>query len=185
MRFAADALSLLRGLLAIPLIMLGLTGNWKLAFILLLLAWATDPLDGMLARKYGSYQTRHPTIDFDADGIADSILAFLSSSVPVIYAWFNLPKVVAITLSVVYLLTYIAGTAMVIVMNNTSSRFVRSVIRINMIVFHGLLQIVATIAWFGFMAFGMPAVIAVLVGSIVLGYTQRRKIELWFRGRIA
>lgn len=182
MRFAADVLSLLRVVLTVPVVAYGLAGNWKVAFIVLILAWATDPIDGLLARRYGSLQDEHP--NFDSDGIADTVLAFGSSAVPVIYAWLNLSTWIALILTGIYTLTVVSGVLMTTVMNTDSSVFVRMVIRINMILFHGLIQIVAVIAWFGFMAFGWGAVADVLVGAAVLGYLQLTKINLWFKGVI-
>lgn len=180
MRFAADVLSLLRVILTVPVVVYGLMGDWKVAFIVLILAWATDPLDGLLAHRYGSLQDKYP--DFDSDGIADTVLAFGSSAVPVVYAWRSLSTWTALILTGIYTLTVVSGVLMTTAMNKESSVFVRMVIRINMILFHGLIQIVAVIAWFGFMAFGWEAVADVLVGAAVLGRLELTKIKLWFKG---
>ncbi|QQG50585.1 MAG: CDP-alcohol phosphatidyltransferase family protein [Candidatus Saccharibacteria bacterium] len=184
--YLADTLSLLRAVSVLGVITFSLAGMWKTALVLLALGWATDLFDGLAARKYGCYRDTHP--NFDADGLADSALAFGSSLVPIGYAihhtgWLSAPS---ITLMIVFVATVALGGWMVAIMNNPVTPLNRWVIAINMIVMHGGVQIVAVMLWFTYMAFGYGFAFAVAVNALVaITVYQRDKVLLWWNGRFA
>jgi phosphatidylglycerophosphate synthase len=193
MLYVADALSLLRIILTPFVVFFGLTGRWEAAFVCLITAWFTDLCDGKMARNFGSLRDKYPS--FDADGIADSVLAFVSSAVPVIYygthvGWCSGPTVALIIL---YILTIVSGVWMITVIGaklktlpkKWVARINTRIVAVNMIVMHGIVQIGATIGWFAYMAGGDK--IAVYAGSVLLlaAYGQDHKIRLWRAGRLA
>lgn len=184
--YLADALSLLRAVSVLGVIAFSLAGMWKTAFVLLALGWATDLFDGLAARKYGCYRDTHP--DFDADGLADSALAFGSSLVPIGYAihhtgWFSAPS---ITLMIVFVATVALGSWMVAIMNKPVTPLNRWVTAINMIIMHSGVQIAAVMLWFSYMAFGYGFVFGLVVNALVaITIYQRAKVQLWWQGRLA
>lgn len=176
MRFTADVTSLVRALIAVPVLWFGIEHQWTLAFTLLLLGLATDVVDGWLARRFGSLRDTSP--DFDADGIADSILLFVASFVPVTAYTGNARLVLAILWGV----SLVVGILMVTGWGGPRQR---AVIAFNMIVFHGVLQIGATSVWFAYMATGTVGAIIVAIVMTAVAASQRHKLLLWWNGRFA
>lgn len=184
MKYVADLLSFLRFLAIIPLIAAALVDNWAAAFWVLAIAWMTDLFDGRVAGTFGSLRERHPNLD--ADGIADSVLAFGSSAIAAIYIVTHSGWLISTMVIVLYVLTAVSGLWMVMIMNKPASSVNRRIIAFNMIVMHGIVQIAATLAWFTYMAFGANQMLGIVVGLlIVLPFTQRRKISLWLNGQLA
>ena len=180
----ADQLSILRVLLTVLVIGFSIFGLWVYAAMYLAMAWVTDLLDGHFAREYGSWRDNHP--DLDMDGLADSALAFGSSLVIVGYAWFSYSQEMFWLLAGLYILTVISGGAMASVMNRPNKkRWMVYLIAVNMIVFHGVVQIFGTGAWFAYMAFGWPGVIATLVVALPVVWLQRHKMQLWLAGKFS
>jgi phosphatidylglycerophosphate synthase len=179
LKYFGDVLSLLRALLVVPVIAFSAAGNWTAAVLVLALAWATDLVDGPAAKKWGGLRDRHP--DFDADGIADTVLAFGSTLVPLVYAYANYDMTVVIGLTALYALAAVVGTRMALVMNKPGHRWL---IAFNMIVLHSAVQIGGGLVWFAYMANRNP-VDAWLVGGIfaIIAILQSKKIALWWNGR--
>lgn len=180
MRYLSDLLSLLRFLGIAPVIIFSLEGRWTAATLMLLLAWATDLLDGAAAHRFGSLRDRWP--DLDSDGIADSVLAFGSSAIPVIYYYAHGEYFIAIVLTVVYIVTVAYGIAMVRVMNDEPTPTTRMIVRVNMIVMHSFVQIAGTLCWFAYMAVGEVGACLVFIGMLVVALLQSSKLELWMKG---
>jgi phosphatidylglycerophosphate synthase len=185
--YIADTLSLLRVLATLFVICFALAGMWTTAFVFLIFGWGTDLLDGLAARRYGSLRDSHP--NFDADGLADSALAFGASLVPVGYAihrtgWLSAPS---ITLMTAFVATVVSGVWMVSVMGKPASRLKKAVVAVNMIAMHGAVQIVAVVIWFAFMAYGIGPVLGIVIGSLVavVPATQERKLKMWWTGRLS
>lgn len=219
-----NGLSLLRALCVFPVLIFSLWAAladpwmWVWAFVWLAFGWLTDPLDGWVARRWGSptfawkkweraggdrqsfvewYRIGNKIWDFsfrisanDPDGTADTILAFGSSLVPIVYIWATAPNAwvlaVAMILAVLYLASIVMGIVMMILIGRDSeNRRTKSVVWINMAVFHGLLQIGLTPMWFAYMAAGWWLVVPMLIILAVVGWLQRGKIALWRSGRLA
>jgi phosphatidylglycerophosphate synthase len=181
MKYMADVVSLFRILTVLPVLYFSFADEWRLALAFLVLGWGSDLADGYYARKFGSLRDAHP--DFDADGIADSILAFATSFVPVIYVIDHESGAWASLLIWLWIMTVISGVAMVRVMGKPITTKTRLLVAGNMVVMHGLVQIVGTLCWFAFMAFGIVGVAAVIIAMIPVGFKQRRKMSLWLVGR--
>jgi phosphatidylglycerophosphate synthase len=179
MRYLADALSLLRALAIVPLVVLSAMGDWHNAFLVLAVAWATDLVDGFVARRYGTVFKP----EFDIDGKADSVLAFGSTLVPVVYAYNNYSMTVVVGLTVLYALTVIVGIAMVSVMNKPLTPTNRWLIAGNMIVLHSVVQIGATLVWFDYMASGAEMAIRFTFALVLIAAVNYRKIRLWWNGQ--
>lgn len=176
MRWIADSLSLLRILLTPLVIWAIVDGSYALAFWLWALAWLTDLLDGAAASRYGSISADR---GIDSDGIADSVLAFFVGGAAV-FVLDGAAKVVAITLLV---LSIVMAGAMVLKMNKPGSR---AIIAVNMIIFHGLYQVVGLSMWLGYTAYGWWMVWLLVLAFLVLaGMSQRHKVEAWYRGKFA
>ncbi len=180
----ADSLSLFRIFFTIPVVIYGWNESWKPALLFLALAWLTDVLDGLSARSFGSLRDHLPNLD--SDGIADSILAFGSALVPVIYfirhdGWLG---PVTISLLALYALTLVFGVLMATAMGNLDSTRTKKLIRLNMPLFHGLVQVVGVSAWFAYMAYNLRGLSITLIIALVAIAVQRQKISLWFAGRL-
>lgn len=176
MKLIADSLSLFRIILTIPTVIAMTNHNFVLAFWLWMLAWATDLADGMFARNYGSLSEER---GLDADGIADSVLAFtVGAAVP--FVTDGLVRVVATVL----LLAALGSAGLMVSRMSRRSPATRRIIAVNMVVFHGLYQVVGLSMWLGYVAYGwwMVAVLA-LVFFVTAGMLQRDKIDAWLDGR--
>jgi phosphatidylglycerophosphate synthase len=178
-----DALSLLRALMTVPVIALSATSHWTAAFVCLGLGWATDLVDGACAKQWGGLRNSRP--DFDIDGICDSVLAFGSTAVPLIYAYANYGTTAVINLTGLYAMTVVFGLSMVKVMNTPPTAGRRALIAFNMIVSHSIVQIGGGIMWFAYMAAGQFAVWLVAAILAMTAVFQKRKIGLWWAGRFA
>ncbi|MFS8119351.1 MAG: CDP-alcohol phosphatidyltransferase family protein [Microcoleus sp.] len=181
----ADTLSLFRILLTVPVVYYGWNEYWRTALLFLVLAWSTDVLDGLCARNFGSLRDHLPGLD--SDGIADSILAFGSAAIPVIYyihhdGWFN---PVTVALLVLYALTLVFGVLMATAMGDLDATRTKKLIKLNMPIFHGLVQVIGVSAWFAYMAYNLRGLSMTLIVALVAIAIQRRKINLWFVGRLA
>ena len=179
----ADWLSIDRVLLTGLLLVVSYNQVWTTAVVVFGLAWFTDLLDGWVARRYGSLRDDHPNLDMD--GICDSILAFGSSLVVVVYAWFHYNPAIHWLLIGLWVLTLVSGATMAAAMNRPLTARLQWLIAINMIVFHGIVQILGTAAWFAYMAFGTSGVVATLVVALPVAWLQRRKMRLWLAGKFA
>ena len=179
----ADWLSVDRVLLTGLLLIVSYNQVWTTAVAVFGLAWFTDLLDGWVARRYGSLRDDHPNLDMD--GICDSLLAFGSSLVVVIYAWLNYSPVAYGSLTGLWILTLVSGVTMASMMKRPLTVRLRWLIAVNMIVMHGAIQIFGTGAWFAYMAFGWPGVVATLVVALPVAWLQRRKMQLWLAGKFA
>jgi phosphatidylglycerophosphate synthase len=179
LKYFGDALSLLRALLVVPVIVFSMFGNWQAAVLILAAAWATDLVDGPAAKKWGGLRDSHP--DFDVDGICDTVLAFGSTLVPLVYAYVKYDMTAVIGLTALYALAAVVGTRMALVMNKPGHRWL---IAFNMIVLHSAVQIGGGLVWFAYMANRNP-VDAWLAGGIMAGIAilQNEKIVLWWNGR--
>jgi len=177
--YVADALSFLRAAAVVPVIVYSIMGNWHIAFLILLAGWITDLLDGIAARRYGTVLSP----EFDIDGKADSILAFGSAAVPLVYAYANYSMGVVVGLTILYALTVIVGIWMVSVMNKPLTPSNRWVIAGNMIVLHSVVQIAAVLVWFDYMASGRDMALRLSIVLLGVGLFQNRKIRLWWNGR--
>lgn len=180
--YLADSLSLLRAFSIIPLFVFSLNGEWRAATLVLILAWATDLFDGVAARAYGSLRGRKPS--FDADGLADSILAFVASGVPVVYYFAQGQRLIGSMLAVVYIMTAISALVMIFIMNEPATPKNRAIIRTNMVLMHGVIQIAATLCWFAYMAAGREGVSVMIAAVMIIGLLQRPKITLWMKGEL-
>ena len=180
-KYLADTLSLLRAAAAIPVIAFAVMGNWHAAFLCLVVGWATDLVDGIAARRYGTVLSA----EFDADGKADSVLAFGASAVPVVYAYGHYSPLVAATLTVAYVATCISALAMISIMNKPLTPARRWLIASNMIIMHGIVQIGATLLWFDYMAAGTDNAMRLAATLLGVGVFQHRKIRLWWVGRFS
>lgn len=178
--YLADGLSLLRAASFVPLAALAAAGKWEAALIVLLAAWATDLADGIAAHKFGSWSK---TRSLDMDGIADSVLAFGASSIPVMYAYRHHSTLASTALTIVYAVTVVSAIAMVSIMNGPHTTTRRWAIAWNMIVMHGAVQIGATIVWFAYMASGMADILWTLSLLAMISYYQAHKVRLWWNGK--
>ena len=179
-RYLADALSLLRGVAIVPIAAYAWMEDWHTAFLIFVAAWFTDLVDGLAARRYGTVLSP----DFDIDGKADAILGFGSTAIVLVYAWLHYDPIVVVSLSVLYALTVAFGGWMVKIMNKPVTPVRRWVTASNMIVFHSIVQIGATLVWFDYMASGRDAALR-LTGTLVLvAALNYRKIRLWWSGRL-
>lgn len=181
LKYLADALSFLRAAAVVPVIVFSIMDNWHLAFLILITAWATDLVDGIAAKKYGSFSADHK---IDADGIADSVLAFGSTVVPVVYAYEHNLFFGAL-LTVLYAATAYFGTRMALGMNKEITPQRRWLVAGNMIVLHAIVQIGATLVWFDYMASGTEAALRFIGLLLIVAALQRRKIRLWWMGRFS
>lgn len=175
-----DALSFLRVLSTWPVMYYGLHERWGLAFLFLALGWGTDLLDGMAAKRFGSLSGAN---GLDADGIADTALAFGSTLVPVIYYW-HTPGL-GVSLGVLYALTAVSGSVMAFWAMSRANHDIlaRKVIAVNMIVFHGGIQIVVAMLWFADMA-GTAWFAITVIGLGAVISSQISKIVGWLEGRL-
>lgn len=179
-KYLADALSFLRAVATVPLVVFSIIGDWHAAFLILIAAWATDLIDGVIAKKYGSFCTDHK---IDADGIADSVLAFGSTAVPLLYAWHH-NLVAGVLVSILYVATMAFGLWMVLVMDKPLTPRHRWVIAGNMIVMHSIVQIGATLLWFDYMASGATMALRLSFLLLLVVALENRKIRLWWSGRL-
>jgi phosphatidylglycerophosphate synthase len=183
--YLADLLSLLRIILTSVVVFLGLTDRWEAAFSCLVIAWITDLLDGMAARKFGSLSHDH---ELDADGAADSVLAYLSAAMPVVYygmhtGWHSW---LFIVLACLYASTLISTVWMLCIMNIEHKTPLQvHVLAFQMIVVHAVLQIGATIVWFAYKAHGIGFAGFVGAALVIVLISQKRKLLLWWNGRLA
>lgn len=178
-RYLADLLSLLRAVAIVPVVVFAIMGDWHTAFLILLAGWVTDLFDGVAARKYGTILSP----EFDADGKADSILAFGSTLVPLVYAYENYSMTVVVVFTVLYALTLLIGGWMVLIMNKPLTTVNRWVIAGNMIVLHSTVQIGATLVWFDYMASGADAAMRLTGALAIIAAIENRKIRLWWNGQ--
>lgn len=177
-KYLADVLSFLRAAAVLPVIIYSMQGEWGVAFLFLLLGWATDFADGMAARRWGTVLSK----EFDIDGKADAVLAFGSSIVPVFYAYAH-NVAVGVLLSLLYAVTMYFGAKMALSMNKQLTPKLRRLIAGNMIILHGMIQIGATLVWFCLMATN-PELTVCFVGLLLLvAALQYHKIRLWWVGR--
>jgi phosphatidylglycerophosphate synthase len=179
-KYLADALSLLRACAIAPIAVYAWMGNWHVAFLIFVAAWLTDLVDGILARRYGTLLSA----EFDIDGKADAILGFGSTAIVLIYAWSHYNTVVAVALSILYALTVVFGLWMVTIMNKPLTPARRWVTASNMIFFHSVVQIGATLVWFDYMASGKDAALRLIGGLAIIAGFNFRKITLWWSGRL-
>lgn len=183
-KYLADLLSLLRALALVPVIVFSIAGNWPIAFLFLLMGWATDLVDGIVSKHYeeefGSFSRER---GIDADGIADSVLAFGSSAVPVIYAYHTHHVFVGILLSVLYAATVYFGTRMALSMNKQLTPKRRWLVAGNMIMLHAVAQIGATLVWFCLMATNPELAVCFIGVMALVAALQYHKIRLWWIGR--
>lgn len=179
-RYLADALSLLRGVAIVPIIIYSAMEDWHTAFLIVIAAWATDLVDGWAARRYGTVFS----LGFDLDGKADAVLGFGSSAIVLVYAWTHYEPVVVVALSALYGLTVAFGLWMVAIMNKPLTPTRRWVIAGNMIIFHSVVQIGATLVWFDYMASGRDAALRLTATLLLVAALNIRKIRLWWSGRL-
>jgi phosphatidylglycerophosphate synthase len=177
--YLADTLSLLRAVAIVPVVVFSVMGDWHTAFLIFAAAWATDLVDGYVARKYG---TVLPAA-FDADGKADTVLAFGSTAIVLVYAWLHYDPIVAVGLSVLYAMTVGFGTWMALIMNKPLTPGRRWLIAGNMIVLHSIVQIGATLVWFDYMASGPIMALRFTAALALIAVVQNRKIRLWWNGQ--
>ena len=176
----ADTLSLSRIPVGAVVALLAYYSEWKAAALILTLAWMIDTFDGAVARRFGSFRRRHQGSEFDADGIGDFALEISSSAVVAVYLWQHCHYGwVALG---VWVLSLISAGLMGLLMNK-ATRTAQHVIRINMIVFHGLLNIGFTLCWFIYMAFGLIPT-CIVAGILVIGAALHPKPRLWLKGRV-
>jgi len=185
-RNAADLLSLLRALCGCAAVVAGIFyQNYPAAFILAVLGWSTDPFDGLAARKWGSLRDRYP--DFDADGLADTVIAFGVTLLPISYAvQHHASSDVIISLISLYILTAVSGGAMVMIMmmKHPLTQNEKNVISFNMVVMHGGVQIGLATIWLAYVAYGIPIAVVTFLVLIAVAVSQKRKIQLWIDGRL-
>jgi phosphatidylglycerophosphate synthase len=181
----ADALSISRGLAAVPVVLLGLRGHLPAATICFIIGQATDPFDGMLARKRGALQDTFPNLDLD--GINDAILGFAATA---LIGWLiatnhDTPLVIGLVIGI-WVATALLGSYMAFVSMNAPvpSRLDRMVIRINMLVAHAGIQIGGATLWFVYMSFDRWVfwLTAVVLGVICA--LNAHKVVLWWHGKI-
>lgn len=176
----ADALSLLRVPLSVAVLILGVMGLWISACTAISVGWTTDALDGIAARRWESYRTDHP--NSDVDGWCDIPLCFLPSLIPVIYAFIHTSY--GWILGAVYITSIVSNGLMVHLMHREQTPLRRWVIAINMPIFHMGLQIVATLGWFAYMAFGASVAASVcIVLAVAIGIHP--KLRTWMKGQLA
>ncbi len=184
MKYAADTLSLLRALAAIPVAIFTVNQRWEWALLALLLGWATDTVDGAAARRWGSLRDQRDKLD--VDGLADSALAFVSTAA---VAWhLTTHYSFGWTAWIVWTITVIVGATMALMMDADRTAARRRLVAFNMIVSHGLVQIIATLLWFAYMADGKGVGLWTIASAIVLAAVtvwQRDKVALWYRGEFA
>jgi phosphatidylglycerophosphate synthase len=179
-KYLADALSLLRAGAIVPITVFSVMGDWHTAFLIFVAAWFTDLVDGLVARRYGTVFSA----EFDIDGKADSILAFGSTAIVLVYAWRNYSTDVATSLTILYALTTIFGLWMVAIMDKPLTPARRWVTAGNMIFFHSVVQIGATLVWFDYMASGKDAALRLAGTLVFVAAINYRKIMLWWSGRL-
>lgn len=178
-QYLADALSFLRVASLLPVIIYSVQGEWGAAFFFLLLGWATDLVDGLAARRWGTVLSK----EFNIDGKADAVLAFGSSIVPVVYAYHVHHVFVGIALSLLYAATVYFGTKMALSMNKPLTPKLRRLIAGNMIILHGAVQIGATLVWFCLMATTTELAVCFVGALLTVVALQYHKIHLWWNGR--
>ena len=85
-KYLADIATLLRVALLMPLVILSWQQQWELAFITLLVAWATDIVDGPLSRRYGSWSSSR---QLDIDKATDALfsLGVVTTLIPTLYVF--------------------------------------------------------------------------------------------------
>ena len=69
LKWLPNALTLSRGLLAVPIFWTALNEDWVLSFWLFILALTTDFLDGLAAKKLDAYSKHGDKYDSAADGV--------------------------------------------------------------------------------------------------------------------
>lgn len=179
--WAADGLSFIRALLGIWLFVAIYQQQWDLAFALWGVGWATDLLDGLMARRFGSLRQRYP--GWDSDGLADTVLAFAGTFGFVVYA-FRADAPWKIWAVAVAAFLVIAGVAMLPLMGG-GSQLARQVVCWNMLLCHAGLQIGGISLWLAYMAGGWPSVGLTSLILLVALFIQRHKMGLWWKGRFA
>lgn len=180
MKYLADTLSLLRGVAIAAIAVFAVMGDWHTAFLIVAAAWFTDLVDGYVARRFG---TVIPA-EFDIDGKSDAVLGFGSSAIVLVYAWLYYDTLVAVGLSVLYVLTVVFGVWMVTIMNKPLTPARRWVTAGNMIVFHSVVQIGATLVWFDYMASGAEMALRFTGLLALIAALNHGKIRLWWSGRL-
>ncbi len=192
---------------------------WWFAFAWVAFGWLTDTVDGWAARRWKSptylwkkhveaggdrqsfmkkYQNGNRIRDFsvwfstqDPDGAADTILAFITSLVPVVYILVTTHNKWAMMLVTILVLIYLASIAMGLLMvkavgqdPESRSQDTQLLVYGNMMLFHGLFQIGFTIMWFAFMAGGWTLAIPTLLVLVFVAWKQQPKMRLWQEGRL-
>lgn len=192
---------------------------WGWAFGALAYGWLTDTVDGWAARKWGSptqawaehiknggsrkgflaetwTTSRLINLSFrmsmyDPDGAADTILAFTSSLVPVVYMVFTTQNKWAMMLVTLLVLAYIFSILSGLLMMKFLGKDpefknlgTRGWVGFNMLVFHGAFQIGFTLLWFAYMAGGWGLTILVAAVLAFVASRQGDKMRLWLSGRL-
>lgn len=189
LRYAGDGLSLLRALLTIPVVAYVVDENWTAAALILGLAWATDLIDGIAAKKWGGLRDRFP--NFDADGIADTVLAIGSTGVVAYYmghhygfgSWEFLA--VGITAAACVLAGGIMVVFLMIFGETPVTAWHRVIVGGYMIFGHSVLQIGAPLVWLAYMADGADNATATMIVLLCVAALQYQKVLLWRSGRLS
>ncbi len=103
----ANVISLLRALMAIPIIYCLRAENWNLSFILIIIAVLSDSLDGYVARRAQEVTHFGKWLDPIADFVVILVVAsylVLEGLFPAWFYWFFLARYIAIALPAIYYL---------------------------------------------------------------------------------
>lgn len=178
----ADLLSFLRMLAALFIVACAQQGYWDVAFGILVFGWSTDAVDGIVARRFGSLRDRYPNLDIDR--LADLVLGFTASLVATVYIAQHSHGFVTIILPSLYyvsiIIQFVAATARRLwPFTNPTRRLVA----VNMLVFHGLLQIGATCVWFASMV-GRPWMYATAAVLYLVALVHHETLTAWWDGHV-
>ncbi|HSX41646.1 MAG TPA: CDP-alcohol phosphatidyltransferase family protein [Candidatus Saccharimonadales bacterium] len=164
----ANAVSVTRAIMALPIIVAAVAHNYQLAATLAGASWATDMIDGPIARKSGKAGG-----DVDIDGISDFVLT-LGTYAGLFWLPLGLdhPVALAITLGEVLALTGI-GVAY--------SKNSPLAVTINMVICHGIVSILVVPLIYFVTAFGGVGWLW-LVPMLILAVVRWPKLKTWIDG---
>lgn len=189
LRYSGDGLSLLRALLTIPVVIYVTDENWTAALLILGLAWATDLVDGIAAKKWGGLRDQFPS--FDADGIADTVLA-IGSTGAITYYMGHHYGLNSWEFLVAYLIAggcVLAGGVMVLLLmifgETPVTTWHRVIVGGYMIIGHSVFQIGAPLVWLAYMADGADSATATMIVLLCVAALQYQKVLLWRSGRLS
>lgn len=171
----ADLLSISRIPLAVMIALLAVNNLWAIAFVIIIIAIATDILDGEVARRANNANTELGKM---LENIADSAFA-----IGMIVGLFLTHHIALMTI-LVMIGTFVPLTILEML---GQDKTILKRIGIAGTPFYYIITVAILLYRYAFMAFGqMASIVAIseIVAMIILGYIKRRRLLGWLQGKI-